>query len=150
MCNSAFGISLNNFKYPHNYALSIMHYAFFTYVFLSLSRFRLFRRYSSRYGNGRWHGYHTAVGAGGRCGTKNCTMRQPVFLSAHERVCLENARAKRTTQNAGNRLDYFACLGAFRVGNGGCRLSTVAHAQKGVRRVFNRAFVRYFAQIVCA
>ena len=122
--------------------------AFFTYVFLSLSDFRLFRRYSRGYGHGRRHGHDTAFGACRRRGTKDRAMRQPVFLFADERVRFENARGKRVVENAGRLVDRLARVGVFRARHDACRLSSVFALKKGVRRVFDSAFFRHFVQNV--
>ena len=82
-----------------------------TYVILSLFDFRFFRGDSCRYGYGGRYGDDSSFDARRGRGTKDCAVRKPLFLFAHERFCLKDSCQKRTFTNAGDRLDDFACLG---------------------------------------
>ena len=113
-----------------------------TYEFLSLSVIRLYRRYSCGNGHGRGYGYHSLAGAGRGRGTKNCPERQPVFFSAHEYRCAENARGQRAAANKGRGLGNFARSAFLRAGDDACRSVALRPLKACVRGVSNRAFVR--------
>ena len=86
----------------------------FTYDFLSLSTSRFLRRYPRRYGDGRRYGYHPLACARRRCRTKNCTMRQPIFLFPHEPCRTKNPRRQWLGRNARALVGGTPCARAFR------------------------------------
>ena len=85
-----------------------------TYDFLSLSISRFLRRYSRRYGDGRRYGYHPLARPRRRCRTKNCTMRQPVFLFPYEPCRAQNPRRQRLGRNARALVGCASCVRPFR------------------------------------
>ena len=86
----------------------------FTYDFLSLSTSRFLRRYPCRYGYGRRYGYHPLARARRRCRTKNCTMRQPIFLFPHEPCRAQKPRRQRFGRNARALVGCDSCARPFR------------------------------------
>ena len=86
----------------------------FTYDFLSLSISRFLRRYSCRYGDGRRYGYHPLARPRRRCRTKNCPMRQPVFLFPYEPCRAQNPRRQRFGRNARALVGCASCARPFR------------------------------------
>ena len=85
-----------------------------TYDFLSLSTSRFLRRYPRRYGYGWRYGYHPLARARRRCRTKNCTMRQPIFLFPHEPCRAQNPRRQRLGRNARALVGGTPCARPFR------------------------------------
>ena len=86
----------------------------FTYDFLSLSTSRFLRRYPRGYGYGWRYGYHPFARARRRRRTKNCTMRQPVFLFPYEPCRAQNSRRQWLGRNARALVGCASCARPFR------------------------------------
>ena len=102
-----------------------------TYDFLSLSTSRFLRRYPRRYGYGWRYGYHPLARARRRCRTKNCTMRQPIFLFPHEPCRTKNPRRQRFGRNARALVGVLPALALSALGAWSASVLPSALLQKG-------------------